>query len=51
MPPDTAELVDGMWQRAVQFAAEAAKHEDNAARERLGQIEAENEIRAHSLSK
>jgi hypothetical protein len=50
MPPDIAELADGMWQRSLRLAAEAAKHDDNAARERLKQIEAENEIRAHSLS-
>jgi hypothetical protein len=50
LPPDIVELADGMWQRALKLAGEAAKHEDNAARERLKQIEVENEIRAHSLN-
>jgi len=50
MPPDIVEFADGMWQRALKLAGEAAKHEDNAARERLKQITAVNEIRAHSLS-
>ena len=26
MPPDIAELADGMWQRALPLAGEAAKH-------------------------
>jgi hypothetical protein len=49
MPPDIADLADGMWQRALKLAGEAAKNDDNAARERLRRIEIENDIRAHSL--
>jgi hypothetical protein len=50
MPPEIADLADGMWQRALKLAGEAAKNEDNAARERLGQIQTENELRAQSFS-
>src|SRR6266851_9463003 len=45
MPPDIAELADGMWQRALRLAGEAAKQDENAARERLKQIEADRAIR------
>ena len=50
MPPEIADLADGMWQRALKLASEAAKLEDNAARERLAQIAVENEVRSHSLA-
>jgi hypothetical protein len=50
MPAEIADLADGMWQRALKLASEAVKNDDNAARERLKQIEMENEIRAHSLA-
>jgi plasmid replication DNA-binding protein KfrA len=50
MPTEIADVAEGMWQRALKLAAEAAKSDDNAARERLKHIEAENEIRAHSLA-
>jgi hypothetical protein len=49
MPPDIADLADGMWQRALKLAAEAARNDDNAARERLAQIQIENELRAQSF--
>lgn len=49
MPPEIADLADGMWQRALKLAGEAAKNDENAARERLRQIEVENAVRAHSL--
>ncbi|MDP8989945.1 MAG: DNA-binding protein [Acidobacteriota bacterium] len=49
MPPDIADLADGMWQRALKLAGEAAVHDDNAARERLEQIQLENEIKKHSF--
>jgi hypothetical protein len=49
MPPDIANLADGMWQRALKLAGEAAAHDDNAARERLKQIQLENEIKKHSF--
>src|SRR5882757_8629247 len=42
MPAEIADLADGMWQRALKLAGEAAKNDDNAARERLKQIEIEN---------
>ena len=48
MPPDIAEFADGLWQRALKLAGEAARDDDNAARERLGQIQLENEI-SHRL--
>jgi hypothetical protein len=49
MPPDIADLADGMWQRALKLAGEAARNDDNAARERLAQIQIENELRAQSF--
>src|ERR1700675_3067019 len=49
MPPDIADLADGMWQRALKLAGEAAAHDDNAARDRLKQIQLENEIKKHSF--
>jgi hypothetical protein len=49
MPADIAELADGMWQRALKLAGEAAAHHDNAARERLRQIEGEVDIRRRSF--
>jgi hypothetical protein len=49
MPPDIADLADGMWQRALKLAGEAAKLDDNAARERLKQIQLENEIKKFSF--
>jgi hypothetical protein len=49
MPPDIADLADGMWQRALKLAGEAARHDDNAARERLAQLQLEAELRARSF--
>jgi septal ring factor EnvC (AmiA/AmiB activator) len=49
MPAEIAEIADGMWQRALKLAAEAATHDDNAARERLRQLEVENEIKQRSF--
>lgn len=49
MPAEIAELADGMWQRALKLADEAAMHGDNAARERLERIQLENEIKKHSF--
>jgi hypothetical protein len=49
MPADIAELADGMWQRALKLAGEAATHDDNAARERLRQLEVENDIKQRSF--
>jgi Plasmid replication region DNA-binding N-term len=50
MPAEIAELADGMWQRALKLAAEAAQHDDNAAGERLAQLQIETDTRAHSLA-
>jgi plasmid replication DNA-binding protein KfrA len=49
MPSDIADLADGMWQHALKLAGEAANHDDNAARERLRQLELENEIKQRSF--
>jgi Plasmid replication region DNA-binding N-term len=50
LPSEIADMADGMWQRALALAGQAAKHDDNAARERLAQIKLENELRAQSFS-
>ena len=50
MPAEIADLADGMWQRALKLAGEAAQQDDNAARERLKQIEIENALRAQSFA-
>jgi hypothetical protein len=41
-------LADGLRQSALNLAGQAAKHDDNAARERFAQITMENELRAQS---
>ena len=50
LPPEIVDLTDGIWQRALALASQAAKLEDNAARERLAQIQLENEVRAQSFA-
>src|SRR5712664_4820565 len=50
MPAEIADLADGVWQRALKLAGEAGQHDDNAARERLAQIQVENELRAQSFA-
>jgi hypothetical protein len=50
MPAEIADLAEGLWQKALSLASQAAKHEDNAARERLEQLRLENDIRAQSFS-
>jgi hypothetical protein len=50
MPPEIADLADGMWQRALKLAGEAAVRDDNAARERLEQIQVENDLKAQSFA-
>ena len=50
MPSEIAGLADGLWQRALKLAGDAAKHDDNAARGRLAQIQIENELRAQSFA-
>src|ERR1022692_3777519 len=49
MPSDIADLADGMWQRALKLAGESSNHDDNAARERLRQLQVENEIKQRSF--
>ena len=49
MPAEIADLADGMWQRALKLSSEAATHDDNAARERLRQLEVENHIKQRSF--
>ncbi len=49
MPAEIAGLADGMWQRALKLSSEAAAHDDNAARERLRQLEVENDIKQRSF--
>jgi len=49
MPAEIAAIADGIWQRALKLAGEAAVHDDNAARERLRQLEVENEIKQRSF--
>lgn len=50
MPAEIADLADGLWQKALTLASQAAKHEDNAARARLEQLRLENETRAQSFA-
>jgi chromosome segregation ATPase len=49
MPAEIADLADGMWQRALKLAGEAATHDDNAARERLRQLEVETDVKQRSF--
>jgi hypothetical protein len=49
LPREIVEAVEAIWQRALALAAQAAKHDDNAARERLEQIRIENDVRAQSF--
>ena len=49
MPAEIADLADGMWQRALKLSSEAATNDDNAARERLRQLEVENDIKQRSF--
>jgi hypothetical protein len=46
LPSEIADLADGIWQRALTLAAQAAKHDDSAAREHPAQIKPENALRA-----
>src|SRR5665213_554914 len=49
LPSEIIEAVETIWQRSLALAAQAAKNNDNAARERLEQIRIENEVRAQSF--
>jgi len=50
LPADIVDLADGMWQKALALSGQSAKHDDNAARERLQQLQLENEVRAQSYA-
>jgi hypothetical protein len=49
LPSEIVEAVEAIWQKSLALAAQTAKHDDNAARERLEQIRIENEVRAQSF--
>ncbi len=49
LPSEIVEAVDVIWQRSLTLAAQAAKNDQNAARERLEQIRIENDVRAQSF--
>jgi hypothetical protein len=49
IPSEIIEVVEKIWQRSLALAAQSAKHDDNAARERLEQTRIENEVRAQSF--
>ena len=50
MPAEIADLADGFWQKALTLASQTAKQDDNGARERLQQLQLENEVRAQSFA-
>jgi hypothetical protein len=50
LPVEIVEIIDSLWQRALALAAQAATHDDNAARERLAQIQLENDLKSQSLA-
>ena len=49
LPAEIIEAVETLWQRSLALAAQTAKSDHNAARERLEQIRTENEVRAQSF--
>ena len=49
LPSEIVEAVETIWQRALALAAQTAKNDQNAARERLEQIRIENDVRAQSF--
>jgi hypothetical protein len=49
LPSEIIEAVEAIWQRSLALAGQAAKHDDNAARERLEQIRIKTEVRAQSF--
>ena len=50
LPAEIIETVETLWQRALTLAAHGAKHDHNAARERLEQIQREMELRAQAFA-
>src|SRR6202167_2404645 len=49
LPSEIVEAVEAIWQRSLALAAQSAKHDDNAARQRLEQTRIENDVRAQSF--
>jgi len=49
LPSEIVEAVEAIWQRSLALAAQTAKNDQNAARERLEQIRIENDVRAQSF--
>jgi hypothetical protein len=49
LPSEIVGAVEAIWQRSLALAAQSAKHDGNAASERLEQIRIENEVRAQSF--
>lgn len=49
LPSEIIEAVETIWQRSLALAAQTAKNDQNAARERLEQIRIENDVRAQSF--
>jgi hypothetical protein len=49
LPAEIIEAVETLWQRALALAAQTAKNDHNAARERLERIRIENEVRSQSF--
>jgi hypothetical protein len=50
LPSEISEAVENIWQRALTLAAESAKSDGNAARERLDRMRIENDVREQSLA-
>src|ERR1017187_10480935 len=49
LPSEIVEAVETIWQRSLALAAQTAKNDQSAARERLEQIRIENQVRAQSF--
>jgi hypothetical protein len=49
LPSEIVEAVEAIWQQSLGLAAQTAKNDYNAARERLEQIRIENGVRAQSF--
>jgi hypothetical protein len=50
LPPAFADAATALWEQALKLSQQTARSDDNAARERLKQIEADQEIRAHAFT-
>jgi hypothetical protein len=49
LPSEIIDAVESIWQRSLALAAQTARNDQNAARERLEQIRIENDVRAQSF--